>query len=124
MQSFVYSGHPARVIFGFGTLAQAADEVRKLGRRALVLSTPQQIDQAQRLAATLGDLGVGIFAEAAMHTPADVTERALKAVQEHGADCTVALGGGSTTGLGKAIDRKSTRLNSSHYSRSRMPSSA
>jgi maleylacetate reductase len=103
MQNFVYNGHPARVIFGFGTLAQVADEVRKLGRRALVLSTPQQIDQAQRLAATLGDLGVGIFAEAAMHTPADVTERALKAVQQLGADCTVALGGGSTTGLGKAI---------------------
>ena len=27
-------------------------------------------------------------------------------------------------GLWKALDRKSTRLNSSHYSRSRMPSSA
>jgi maleylacetate reductase len=103
MQSFVYNGHPARVIFGFGTLVQVADEVRKLGRRALVLSTPQQIDQARRLAATLGDLSVGVFSQAAMHTPVDVTQRALEAVQELGADCTVALGGGSTTGLGKAI---------------------
>lgn len=102
-QNFVYNGHPARVIFGFGTLAQVPEEVRKLGRRAIVLSTPQQIDQARHLAAALGELSVGVFAEAAMHTPVDVTERALKAVQERGADCTVALGGGSTTGLGKAI---------------------
>ena len=29
MQNFVYNGHPARVIFGFGTLAQVADEVRR-----------------------------------------------------------------------------------------------
>jgi alcohol dehydrogenase class IV len=103
MQSFVYNAHPARVIFGFGTLAQVAEEARRLGRRALVLSTPQQIDQARRLAATLGDLGVGVFAEAAMHTPIAVTERALKTVQDLRADCTIALGGGSTTGLGKAI---------------------
>jgi maleylacetate reductase len=103
MQNFVYNGYPGRVRFGFGTLSTVVDEVRKLGRRALVLSTPQQIDQVRNLAALLGDLSVGVFAEAAMHTPVDVTERALRAVQELGADCTVALGGGSTTGLGKAI---------------------
>ena len=102
-QNFVYNGHAARVIFGFGTLSQVGDELRKLGRRALVLSTPQQSDHARQLAATLGDLSVGVFCEAAMHTPVDVTERALEAVRTLGADCTVALGGGSTTGLGKAI---------------------
>jgi maleylacetate reductase len=103
MQNFVYNGHAARVIFGSGTLTQVVEETRKLGRRALVLSTPQQIDQARRLAELLGDLSAGIFAEATMHTPVDVTERALKVVQALEADCTVALGGGSTTGLGKAI---------------------
>jgi alcohol dehydrogenase class IV len=38
-----------------------------------------------------------------MHTPTDVTEHALSKVQECGADCTVSFGGGSSTGLGKAI---------------------
>jgi alcohol dehydrogenase class IV len=38
-----------------------------------------------------------------MHTPVDVTERALALVRESGADCLVAVGGGSTTGLAKAI---------------------
>lgn len=103
MQNFLYNAHAARVIFGYGTLDEVAGETRRLGKRALMLSTPQQIDQARGLAAKLGDLCVGVFAEAAMHTPVDVTERAMKKVRELGVDCTVALGGGSTTGLGKAI---------------------
>jgi maleylacetate reductase len=103
MKPFVYTALPARVVFGSGTLAQVPEEVRALGRRALVLSTPQQRAEAEALAVRLGDLSAGVFAEAAMHTPVEVTERALEAVRASGADCTVALGGGSTTGLGKAI---------------------
>jgi alcohol dehydrogenase class IV len=38
-----------------------------------------------------------------MHTPVEVTARAVERVRALGADCTVAVGGGSTTGLGKAI---------------------
>jgi maleylacetate reductase len=104
MQPFVYTALPAKVIFGFGTLARVAGEVQELGcRRALVLATPHQQAEAGALAEQLGELSAGIFAEAAMHTPVDVTERALEAVRAAGADCTVALGGGSTIGLGKAI---------------------
>jgi len=91
-------------VFGFGVLGRVPDEVKTLGcRRALVLSTPQQAEAAQDLSERLGPLGAGVFTEAAMHTPAEVTGRAMQAVRELGADCTVALGGGSTTGLGKAI---------------------
>jgi maleylacetate reductase len=104
MQPFIYSGMPSRVVFGSGTLDRIADEVRALGcTRALVLSTPQQADAARDVADRLGGLSVGLFTEAAMHTPAEITERAMKAVSDLGADCTVAVGGGSTTGLGKAI---------------------
>jgi maleylacetate reductase len=104
VKPFVYSALPAKVVFGFGVLAQVADEVRGLGcSRAIVLSTPQQQDSAYALKAQLGALGVEVFAGAAMHTPVEVTERALEVVRAIGADCTVALGGGSTIGLGKAI---------------------
>ena len=104
MHSFVYTALPARVVFGPGTLAQVPDEVRRLGcRRALVLSTPQQVNEAQALADTLGDLGAGAFGEAAMHTPTEITERAVAAVKDTDIDCLVALGGGSTIGLGKAM---------------------
>src|SRR5262245_41396051 len=104
MQPFSYTADPVRVIFGRGTIDRIGDEVKRLGKaRALVLSTPQQAAQAHALANRLGPLAAGVFAEAAMHTPVEVTERALAVVAQVKADCTVALGGGSTTGLGKAI---------------------
>jgi maleylacetate reductase len=101
---FVFPGLATRVIFGPGTLAHVPAEVARLGRsRALVLSTPQQEPQAQALADTLGPQAAGVFAGAVMHTPVDVTEAAVAASAATGADCVVSLGGGSTTGLGKAI---------------------
>src|SRR5690606_13105861 len=45
----------------------------------------------------------GLFSEAAMHTPVDVTEKAVAIATERRADGIVAIGGGSTTGLAKAI---------------------
>ena len=103
-EAFTYTALPARVVFGSGTLARTPEQLRGLGcERALVLSTPEQQDAAHDLASRLGDLCAGTFTHAAMHTPVEVTERAMKAVRELDADCTVAIGGGSTTGLGKAI---------------------
>ncbi|WP_333827958.1 maleylacetate reductase [Pararhodobacter sp.] len=101
---FVFAGLSTRVVFGHGTLKSVPDEVARLGHhRALVLSTPHQEDQAQALAEALGSAAAGVFSDAAMHTPVDVTGRAVAAYRDLGADCVVSLGGGSTTGLGKAI---------------------
>jgi len=101
---FVFPGLTTRVVFGHGTLAQVPDEVARLGRaRALVLSTPEQEAAARALADRLGPAAAGVFAGAAMHTPVGVTEEAVAAFRAVGADCVVSLGGGSTTGLGKAI---------------------
>lgn len=38
-----------------------------------------------------------------MHTPVEVTDRAMQVLCDTNGDCTIAIGGGSTTGLGKAI---------------------
>lgn len=101
---FTFPGLTTRVVFGHGTLAQLPDEVARLGHsRALVLSTPHQEAEAQALADRLGDKAAGVFAGAAMHTPVEVTEEAVGAFRAVQADCVVSLGGGSTTGLGKAI---------------------
>src|SRR5262245_4697871 len=104
MQSFVYNALPGRVIFGSGTISALKAEIERAGcNRALLLSTPEQAAELKKIAASIGPLAAGIFAEAAMHTPVDVTERALQAAKDCNADCTVAFGGGSSTGLGKAI---------------------
>ncbi|MCV0396606.1 MAG: maleylacetate reductase [Rhizobiaceae bacterium] len=104
MKSFTYTGQPARVIFGSGTLSRLAAEIERLGcGRALVLSTPEQADHAREVMSRIGGAAAGLFDGAAMHTPVSVTEKAMKTVADLGADCTLAIGGGSTIGLGKAI---------------------
>ena len=102
--AFTYQGSAAHIVFGSGRSADAGIWVEKLGcRRALVLSTPHQAADAETMAGRLGALAAGTFTEAAMHTPVEVTERAVARAAELGADCVVSLGGGSTTGLGKAM---------------------
>lgn len=104
MQPFVHAALGARIVFCRGAVSRLADEAAALGlERVLVLSTPQQRPDAERLAAGLGRLSAGVFAGAAMHTPVDVTEAALAVYAASGARGVVSLGGGSTTGLGKAI---------------------
>jgi alcohol dehydrogenase class IV len=104
MRSFVYAGLPARVVFGDGTLAQLSNEVERLGlSRALILATPGRAAHAEEIRAQIGARAVGVCALAVMHTPVDVTERALEIVRREKADGVISVGGGSTIGLGKAI---------------------
>ena len=101
---FVYQGSPQRVVFGSGTIGQVAEEAKRLGiHRALVISTPGHRAEAEMLASLLGEAAAAIFAGARMHTPVEVTEEAIGIVRDSAIDGTVAIGGGSTTGLGKAI---------------------
>ena len=101
---FVYEALPARVLFGRGTLAELGQEAARLGlERLMVVSTPEQRGQAEQAADFLDGRAAGLFSEAAMHTPVDVTARALVAVKAANADGVLAVGGGSAIGLGKAI---------------------
>jgi alcohol dehydrogenase class IV len=79
-------------------------EIDLLGaRKALILCTPEQISQAERIAAQLGSRTAGIHAKAVMHVPIETAREARTEAIRLGADCAVAIGGGSTIGLGKAI---------------------
>jgi len=103
-REFVFVARPARVIFARGSILRLVQEVQSLGaRRALVLCTPQQIDIAETVSALLGPTCAGIFSGAQMHVPIESAQRAQEYATTIGADCAVAIGGGSTIGLGKAI---------------------
>jgi alcohol dehydrogenase class IV len=92
------------VIFGAGSLAHLPREIELLGaRKALVLCTPEQTAEAERVAAAIGSHAAGVFARAVMHVPIETAQEARAVARALGADCAVAIGGGSTTGLGKAI---------------------
>jgi alcohol dehydrogenase class IV len=100
---FTYDSLPSRIVFRTGALDELAVEVARLGTRALVISTPGQRRLAERCADLLGEKTVGVFDKAKMHTPgASVRESCDEAVRVQ-ADCCVAIGGGSTIGLAKAV---------------------
>lgn len=104
MREFLYSAQAARIVFGAGALKHLPREIELLGtRRALVLSTPEQAAQAEDVAQRLGTYSAGVFSKAVMHVPIETAREARAEAQRLGADCAVAIGGGSTTGLGKAI---------------------
>ena len=104
IDAFAYEGLPIRVRFGRNTVADLAEEVRRLGvKRALVITTPGRAAQGGQIGSLLGEAFAGVFSNAVMHTPTDVTERALEMLRASGADGVIAVGGGSTTGLGKAL---------------------
>lgn len=104
MKAFHYQSLPMRVIFGQGTLDKVAGEVERLGARsALVLCTEPQRAGGEEVARLLGSRAAGIYDKAQMHVPIETAEDARRIAAELGADCCVAVGGGSTIGLGKAI---------------------
>lgn len=101
---FVYNANPSRVIFGAGSRTKIAEELDRLGiGRAIVISTPDQSALAAQIAREIGGRAGIMYPGAVQHTPVEVTESALLAVGSVRADGCLAIGGGSTTGLSKAI---------------------
>ncbi|MCO6056748.1 maleylacetate reductase [Pseudomonas sp. MOB-449] len=104
MKSFDYNINAARIVFGEGRTVQIADELARLkAKRALVITTIAQKAEGEALRGRLGPMGAALFSGAMMHTPVEVTEQALAVLHANACDCLVALGGGSTIGLAKAL---------------------
>ncbi|KAK5082823.1 hypothetical protein LTR05_006704 [Lithohypha guttulata] len=107
MNPFEYNANPGRVVFGSGSINKLPAEVQRLGLKSpLLLSTPQQTSHLDDLAKVLENGNIkpaGKYSNATMHTPSHITEEAMAYLKENAADCVVSIGGGSTTGLGKAI---------------------
>jgi alcohol dehydrogenase class IV len=104
VRSFIHQAPAQRIIFGVGTVASVGHELDRLvATRAVVLSTPGHEHLADHVATLLERRAAGQFAGAVPHTPVDVTEQALEAARDCHADAVISVGGGSTTGLGKAV---------------------
>lgn len=102
--AFVHEARPGRVVFGAGSLKHLEREVQALGaERALILVTPSKREIAATIGARLGGRSAGVFDRVTMHVPIELAREARALAIELRADCAIALGGGSTIGLGKAI---------------------
>ncbi len=104
IDAFTYDALPARVVMGAGKRKEVAAEVERLGcKRPLIVTTREQAALGDDIARQFDAGSIALFAGAAMHTPWDVTHRALDAARSARADCVIAIGGGSSIGLSKAI---------------------
>lgn len=101
--SFLHETLPQRVVLERGGAAsRVADELARLGAQRLMViasdSEPARVDRV-----TSG-LPVALrWREVRQHVPVELAERARTAAAEAAVDVIVTIGGGSTTGLGKAI---------------------
>jgi alcohol dehydrogenase class IV len=100
---FVHDSLPQRVCFGSGEAGTfVAAEAGRLGAaRVMVICSEREAPLAQRL--TTGVPVAASYHDVVMHVPVEVAERARQAAVKVAADAVVAIGGGSTTGLAKAI---------------------
>ena len=99
--AFVYDALPGRVVFGVGSVEHLGEEVDRLGAgRVLAIAGKRAIEG---LAERLGGRWAASFTDVQQHVPVEAAARAVAAASEAGADCLVAMGGGSATGMAKAV---------------------
>jgi maleylacetate reductase len=104
MNPFTYDQLPARIVFGPGRLAEVGAEVERLGgRKVMLISDWAAAAAASEVAGQLGSHLVLPWDEVAQHVPVELAERARSAATDSSIDCVVCIGGGSSTGLAKAI---------------------
>jgi len=100
--SFVHEFAPQRVVFGRGRVAELGDEVERLGvRRVLLISQNSTMTAAAAARRQLGERVVAHIEDARPHAPAGDVARAREVAVNAGADCILAIGGGTATGLAK-----------------------
>jgi len=100
---FVHDNLPQRVCFGSGeAAAHLGAEIENLkAANVMVIAGESERDIAGTIT---GELPVALrYDDVVMHVPVEVAGRARDAAAAAGADALVSVGGGSTTGLAKAI---------------------
>ena len=104
MQPFVYDALPGRVVFGNGSVERVPDELLRMGAsRILLIADRSAAGWADRLAERLGRTVVARVDDVRVHVPVEHAEAARNRAREVAADAIVTIGGGSATGLAKAV---------------------
>ncbi len=106
--AFVHDWPASRVILGSGSISRIPDEVGRLGARNVVLISDSSVRATgSDIAAMLGHRLAGWIDEVVMHVPVSSAEAACRVAEDNKADLLLCLGGGSATGLAKAVARSS-----------------
>jgi maleylacetate reductase len=108
---FTYDGVAVRVVFGLGARRDVPDELDRLGLGQVVLiASGSARAEADALVARLDHRLTWRVDGVRRHVPGDLVERVTDDARRAGADGVLTLGGGSATGLGKALARSGLPL--------------
>ena len=103
MRPIAESPH-ARVAFGPGSLSQLGELLDGLAvGRVLVVTTAGRSSSLEPVLGAAGTRITGVAPIAREHVPAEVVQQAVQELDRLRADAVLAVGGGSATGLAKAI---------------------
>jgi maleylacetate reductase len=101
---FSHETRPSRVVFAAGARFRLVEEVERLGAtRVLLVASDAEAALADEVEKILDGRVVGRFRDVVQHVPVPQAEAARALARSTGADATLTVGGGSATGLGKAV---------------------
>src|SRR4051794_2571403 len=105
-ERWTHTGYPQRIHFGPGTLDTAADVVKEVGgRRVMLVTTRGRLasDDGERLVRRLGRQLASTFDGVESHVPTTAVQAAVRQAMADDVDLLVSFGGGSCADLGKAV---------------------
>lgn len=101
---FAFPGLPTRIEFGRGARHRLAEAAERAGfKRALVITTMRGADVLAEINSSAPMEVCGVFLGARVHVPAPTVREALDVAATARADGAIAIGGGSSIGLAKAL---------------------
>ncbi len=99
---------PTKLTFGCGSLATLGEEIEHSGFRRVALITTQQLvdlnltDRVTRILQDNGSMAL-VYSKAQNNPTAQLTAKAMRALESFGPDCLIGFGGGSAIDLAKAV---------------------
>ncbi len=101
---FDYIPVPSKVVFGENSVMNIGREVAELGASRVMIACSKGMRlRINHIIDSLGSMCVAVYDGAEPHCPEHIAMAALDLFNKKEADCIVAIGGGSTIGIGKAI---------------------
>lgn len=107
---FNYTPVPSKVVFGENSALALNNEIVELAAsRVMIACSKGMKSRIKHIIESLGNMCVAVYDGAEPHCPEHIAMAALDLFNKKNADCIVAIGGGSTIGIGKAITLRTNK---------------
>jgi len=101
--NFLFDMTGRRVLFGHGSFSKIKDEVLHLNCRCPMVVTTPSNRLRNGLEKILAPLQFSVYDRALMHVPYEQVRHAMSVIDLAATDCLLAVGGGSSIGMAKAL---------------------